>query len=132
MHGHTAAQCTKRTKQLPGLNLHGYYQETKPNATPIRFTTGMPQASVHQPLPSKQNSQPAVPPPPPRPQFPHFINSAQSGGNGPVVHEERLHRAANTDDDSLLHGDQYEAVEQRQQHSNHNTQHSTDQLESSQ
>jgi hypothetical protein len=132
MHGHTAAQCTKRTKQLPGLNLHGYYQETKPNATPIRFTPGMQQASAHQPLPSKQNGQPAVPPPPPRPQFPHFINSAQSGGNGPVVHEERLHRAANADDDSPLHGDQYEAVEQRQHHSNHNTQHSTDQSEISQ
>lgn len=112
MHGHTAAQCTKRTKQLPGLNLQGYYQETRPNAAPIRYTPGNAYAPPQQHAPSSQANQPAVAPPPPRTAYPHFINSAQGGGAGPVVHEERQHllNAREGEQD-----DQYEEVEQQHQ-----------------
>jgi hypothetical protein len=110
MHGHTATQCTKRSKQMPGLNLNGYYQETKPNAAPIRYTPGNAYAPAQQP--ATHTSQPAVAPPPPRPSYPHFINSAASGG--PIVHEERQHLVAPgggaSDPD-----DQYEEAEQQHQ-----------------
>jgi hypothetical protein len=36
-HGHTAATCSKKGKRLPGLNLHGYFQDSKPNSYPVRY-----------------------------------------------------------------------------------------------
>ena len=36
MHGHGAEDCFKRERQTPGINLHGYYQDNKPDSWPVR------------------------------------------------------------------------------------------------
>ena len=131
MHGHTAAQCTKRAQQIPGLNLHGYYQETKPTAAPIRYMPGGSAATpqhTHAPPPAAH--QPVTAPPPPRQQYPHFVNSAQAGGGGPVVHEERQHRVASAaaeQDCSSEEESQYEPPQEH--HVNQSTQHNGTQPE---
>jgi hypothetical protein len=125
-HGHTAAKCLKRLKQIPGLNFQGYYQETKPNSPPVRYesaagggggTTHSPQSYTHQ-TPSRTTvprPQPAAPaqiqrdqrPPTPQqqrqqqPVFPHFVNN--TAPRTARVHpdrEERISRANQTSDGS--------------------------------
>jgi hypothetical protein len=116
-HGHTAAKCLKRLRQIPGLNLHGYYQETKPNSPPVRYESAAgnggggaahtPPPYAHRP-PARANT--IRPPPPaqtpirqdqhqPTPQrqqqqqtsFPHFVNNAQPVSTAPRTPPSRPH-----------------------------------------
>jgi hypothetical protein len=76
-HGHTAPTCSKRTKQIPGLNFHGYYQESKPNCPAVSMPSEMRQHRFGAPprantthTPDDQTS-----------AFPHFVNSTTPRSN---------------------------------------------------
>jgi hypothetical protein len=116
-HGHTAAKCLKRLKQIPGLNFQGYYQETKPNSPPVRYESaagnggaGASHASppyIHRPLARANASRPQTPAPLPiRPDqhppalqrqqqqqttFPHFVNNIQPVNTAPRTQLSRPH-----------------------------------------
>jgi hypothetical protein len=94
-HGHTAAMCSKRQKRVPGLNLHGYYQESKPNSYPVRYEAARvadgerPTHSFGAP-PRSNATTPAAPP-----AFPHFINDSSNNNTSrrtPNSHPERSAR----------------------------------------
>jgi hypothetical protein len=88
-HGHTARTCSKRLKQVPGINLHGYFQESKPNCPPVRYegvegrygNTGgpsRPQYTFNGPRTNTMHGQPGSSSNLQQPdQFPHFLNSQQ-------------------------------------------------------
>ena len=107
-HGHTAAECKKRRGQVPGINLHGYFQESKPNSDPVRY-----EFQFSAPPPRVNHVAPAAEPAPPFPH-PHFVNNARAGGgtpspnntasrSQPAVHQERqglVNQANQTQPDS--------------------------------
>jgi hypothetical protein len=119
-HGHSARTCNKRLKQVPGINLHGYFQESKPNSPPVRYEgaygnmggTARPQHTF--PSPSRANVAQThgaaslvhnPPVPESQQQFPHFVINAQptpsTAPRTPVskLHpdrEERMSRANQT------------------------------------
>ena len=93
-HGHTAADCKKRRGQVPGINLHGYFQESKPNSDPVRYELqfSAPPPRVNHLAPAQESV----------PQFPHphFVNNTRHGSGAtqtnntasrsqPAVHQER-------------------------------------------
>ena len=94
MHGHSAESCTKRLNNTPGINLQGYYQETKPNSYPIRFpgargtprldaTFGPPPTSAAPPQRRNapySNSTTGDSEQPAQHHYPHFVNSTTGGG----------------------------------------------------
>jgi hypothetical protein len=119
-HGHTAKTCNKRLKQVPGINLHGYFQESKPNSPPVRYegmygnTGGAARPQHTFPPPPRANvtqTQDVSPSTPnlqthaSQQQFPHFVNSTQpapsTASRTPVSRphpdrEERISRANQT------------------------------------
>ena len=100
MHGHDAAACFKRERQMPGINLHGYFQESKPDSWPVRYEDG--ERSRGQ-SPGGALNQERHAPPPARSEV-RFNNVASGGSPSPPrqrsstaqrtipVHEERQSR----------------------------------------
>jgi hypothetical protein len=83
MHGHDAAACFKRERQMPGINLHGYFQESKPDSWPVRYEDGersrgqSPGGSLQQPPQQERHA-----PPPARSEV-RFNNVASGGSPSP-------------------------------------------------
>jgi hypothetical protein len=105
LQGHTAAMCSKRQKRVPGLNLHGYYQESKPNSYAVRYETakgadGERPAHNFGAPPRSNAATPAAPP-----AFPHFVNGSNSNNtsrrtpNSHPVRSAKVNHANQTQDD---------------------------------
>jgi hypothetical protein len=105
MHGHTSQQCSKRFKRMPGINLHGYYQETKPDQPPVRYQSPLAPQIGQQPLAQQVNlAAPSSPSPYSHPPaahhqpaadntqtvrfnlFPHFVNPTTDSGRASASH----------------------------------------------
>jgi hypothetical protein len=109
-HGHTATECKKRRGQVPGINLHGYFQESKPNSDPVRYEL---QFSAPQ---TRVNHATTVTAPAPQFPHPHFVNNLRASGvttppsstatrTQPAVHQERqglVNQANQTQPDSAV------------------------------
>jgi hypothetical protein len=74
-HGHTARTCQKRAKQIPGINLHGYFQESKPNCHPVRYENMQAGGGASHQFHAPPQAHFTAPPANTAPIFPHFVNS---------------------------------------------------------
>jgi hypothetical protein len=135
-HGHTAAKCMKRFKQIPGLNLHGYFQETKPNSPPVRYESRMSQggdqarapppyihrppprantvmeaSAQHEPHSSAQQAQqpPASQHQQQRANFPHFLNNTAPRMGSSRPHPDRQERMSRANQTNGGGGSAYDA-----------------------